>query len=88
MNSNHRLLEIQNLQTHFFVRGHVAKAVDDVDLAIDSGQTLGLVGESGCGKSVTAHSIIGLVPDPPGKIVGGSVLFEGTNLVELPEARM
>ena len=88
MRTNNRLLEILNLQTYFFIRGHVAKAVDDVDLAIDSGQTLGLVGESGCGKSVTAHSIIGLVPDPPGKIISGSILFEGTNLVELPEARM
>jgi peptide/nickel transport system ATP-binding protein/oligopeptide transport system ATP-binding protein len=66
----------------------VAKAVDEVDLAIASGQTLGLVGESGCGKSVTAHSIIGLIPDPPGKVVGGKILFEGTNLLELPEARM
>jgi peptide/nickel transport system ATP-binding protein/oligopeptide transport system ATP-binding protein len=66
----------------------VAKAVDEVDLAIASGQTLGLVGESGCGKSVTAHSIIGLIPDPPGKVVGGRILFEGTNLLELPEARM
>ena len=59
-----------------------------MDLAIASGQTLGLVGESGCGKSVTAHSIIGLIPDPPGKVVGGRILFEGTNLLELPEARM
>jgi peptide/nickel transport system ATP-binding protein/oligopeptide transport system ATP-binding protein len=66
----------------------VAKAVDDVDLTIASGQTLGLVGESGCGKSVTAHSIIGLIPDPPGKIVGGKILFEGTNLLEIPEFRM
>ena len=66
----------------------MAKAVDEVDLAIASGQTLGLVGESGCGKSVTAHSIIGLIPDPPGKVVGGRILFEGTNLLELPEARM
>ncbi len=88
MGPNNRLLEIQKLSTHFFVRGHIAKAVDNVDLTIDSGQTLGLVGESGCGKSVTAHSIIGLVPAPPGKIVGGRILFEGTNLLELPEARM
>jgi peptide/nickel transport system ATP-binding protein/oligopeptide transport system ATP-binding protein len=66
----------------------VAKAVDEVDLAIAPGKTLGLVGESGCGKSVTAHSIIGLIPDPPGKIVGGRILFEGTDLVELPEGKM
>jgi len=88
MGSNDLVLEIQQLQTYFYVRGQVAKAVDEVDLAIASGQTLGLVGESGCGKSVTAHSIIGLIPDPPGKVVGGRILFEGTNLLELPEAKM
>ncbi|MEJ2233286.1 MAG: ABC transporter ATP-binding protein [Syntrophobacterales bacterium] len=88
MESNDLVLEIQQLQTYFYVRGLVAKAVDQVDLAIASGQTLGLVGESGCGKSVTAHSIIGLIPDPPGKVVGGRILFEGTNLLELPEVRM
>ncbi|MGW8208742.1 MAG: ABC transporter ATP-binding protein [Syntrophobacteria bacterium] len=88
MGSNSRLLEIEKLRTYFFVRDHVAKAVDEVDLAIASGRTLGLVGESGCGKSVTAHSIIGLIPEPPGKIVGGRILFEGTNLLQLPEAKM
>ncbi|MGD8775090.1 MAG: ABC transporter ATP-binding protein [Syntrophobacterales bacterium] len=88
MSDNHNLLEIENLRTYFYVRGHVAKAVDDVDLTIASGQTLGLVGESGCGKSVTAHSIIGLIPDPPGKIVGGRILFEGADLLGLPETKM
>ena len=88
MGNNGLVLEIQQLQTYFYVRGMVAKAVDKVDLAIASAQTLGLVGESGCGKSVTAHSIIGLIPDPPGKVVGGRIFFEGTNLLELPEARM
>jgi len=88
MGSNSRLLEIEKLRTYFFVRDHVAKAVDEVDLAIAPGKTLGLVGESGCGKSVTAHSIIGLIPEPPGKIVGGRILFEGTNLLKLPEAKM
>ena len=88
MGSNDLVLEIQQLQTYFYVRGQVARAVDEVDLAIAAGQTLGLVGESGCGKSVTAHSIIGLIPDPPGKVVGGKILFEGTNLLELSEARM
>jgi peptide/nickel transport system ATP-binding protein len=70
------------------VRGQIARAVDDVSLIIPSGQTLGLVGESGCGKSVTAHSIIRLIPDPPGKIVGGSIDFQGTNLLELSESQM
>ncbi|MDJ0720657.1 MAG: ABC transporter ATP-binding protein [Desulfobacterales bacterium] len=82
------LLKIDHLQTYFYVKGQVAKAVDDVSLTIPAGQTLGLVGESGCGKSVTAHSIIQLIPDPPGKIVGGRIEFEGQNLVELPEDQM
>ena len=82
------LLDIRNLRTHFQVRGYTAKAVDDVSLSIPAGQTLGLVGESGCGKSVTAHSIIRLIPEPPGKIVGGQILFEGQDLLTLSEARM
>ena len=86
--THHHLLEIQNLQTHFYVHGHVARAVDDITLSLDSGQTLGLVGESGCGKSVTAHSIIGLIPDPPGKIVAGKILLEGVDLLTLSEAQM
>jgi len=85
---NENLLDITHLQTHFFVRGQVAKAVDDVNLSIKPGQTLGLVGESGCGKSVTAHSIIRLIPDPPGRIVGGQIHFDGTNLLDLTEKQM
>ena len=88
MNANETLIDIQNLKTHFFVRGQVAKAVDDVSLSIKTGRTLGLVGESGCGKSVTAHSIIQLIPDPPGKIVGGKILFDGKNLLAYSEAQM
>ena len=87
MGANH-LLEIRNLKTYFEVRRSVLKAVDDVSLSIESGKTLGLVGESGCGKSVTAASIMGLVPIPPGKIAGGEILFEGVNLLKLPESRM
>ncbi len=87
MKSN-TLLDIKNLQTHFFMRGGVLKAVDHVSFVINAGETLGLVGESGCGKSVTAASIMGLIPRPPGKIVGGSILFNGMNLVKLPESRM
>jgi peptide/nickel transport system ATP-binding protein/oligopeptide transport system ATP-binding protein len=85
---NSNLLDIQNLKTYFFVRGHVAKAVDDINLTIQGAQTLGLVGESGCGKSVTAHSIIQLIPDPPGKIVGGKIFFEGDDLLAYSEDRM
>ena len=82
------LLKIENLQTYFYVKGQVAKAVDDVSLTIPAGQTLGLVGESGCGKSVTAHSIIQLIPDPPGKIVGGRIEFEGQDLLEFSAVQM
>jgi len=85
---NNTLIDIQNLQTYFYIRGQTAKAVDDVNLSIKAGKTLGLVGESGCGKSVTAHSIIQLIPDPPGKIVGGKIFFEGENLLEFSENRM
>ena len=82
------LLQIENLQTHFFSRGTVLKAVDGVSLSIAEGEVLAVVGESGCGKSVTAFSILGLVPNPPGRIVGGSVRFEGRELVGLPARDM
>jgi peptide/nickel transport system ATP-binding protein/oligopeptide transport system ATP-binding protein len=85
---NENLLEIKNLRTYFYVRGYVAKAVDNVSLAIKSGETLGLVGESGCGKSVTAHSIIRLIPDPPGKIEGGDIFFDNQDLLKFSEAQM
>jgi peptide/nickel transport system ATP-binding protein/oligopeptide transport system ATP-binding protein len=85
---NKNLLEIKDLRTHFHVRGYTARALDNVSLTIKSGQTLGLVGESGCGKSVTAHSIMRLIPDPPGKIEGGEIFFEGQDLLKVSEARM
>jgi peptide/nickel transport system ATP-binding protein/oligopeptide transport system ATP-binding protein len=85
---NNNLLDIQNLRTYFDVHGYVAKAVDDISLSIGKGETLGLVGESGCGKSVTAHSIIQLIPQPPGRIVGGKIIFEGQNILEYSEAQM
>ena len=88
MDPTQPVVDIQHLRTYFYVRGQIAKAVDDVSLIIPSGQTLGLVGESGCGKSVTAHSIIRLIPEPPGKIVGGRIDFEGTNLLDLSEPQM
>ena len=71
------LLEVRGLSTHFFTPDGVVQAVDDVSFDVGYGETLGLVGESGCGKSVTALSIARLVPDPPGKIVAGQILFDG-----------
>jgi peptide/nickel transport system ATP-binding protein len=85
---NKHLLEIQDLRTYFDVRGYVAKAVDNVSLTIDPGQTLGLVGESGCGKSVTAHSIIRLIPEPPGRIESGKIYFDRENLLDFSESQM
>jgi oligopeptide/dipeptide ABC transporter ATP-binding protein len=82
------LLEIRNLHTYFRTDEGVAKAVNGVDLIVSKGQTLGLVGESGCGKSVTALSIMRLIPDPPGRIVGGEVVFEGRDLLKLTEPEM
>jgi peptide/nickel transport system ATP-binding protein len=77
------LLDVRNLRTYFFSDDRTFKAVDDVSLTIDEGETVAVVGESGCGKSVMALSILGLIPDPPGRIVGGQVLFEGRDLVQL-----
>ena len=86
--THEHLLEIRNLKTYFNVRGGVLKAVDDVSLTIKAGETLGLVGESACGKSVTASSIMRLIPIPPGYIAGGEIIFEGVNVLKLPESEM
>jgi peptide/nickel transport system ATP-binding protein len=83
-----RLLEVKNLQTYFFTDEGTVRAVDGVDLYIKQGETLGVVGESGCGKSVTALSIMKLIPQPPGKIVEGEIIYNGVNLVDLPANRM
>jgi oligopeptide/dipeptide ABC transporter ATP-binding protein len=82
------LLEVRDLRTHFFTREGVVRAVDGVSLSVDRGRTLGLVGESGCGKSVTALSILGLIPKPPARIVGGEVLFRGRDLTTLSEREL
>ncbi len=82
-----RLLEIENLQTHFPTREGTVKAVDDVTFHIEEGELLGLVGESGCGKSITALSVMRLI-SPPGKIVGGSIRFNGEELTQATEERM
>jgi peptide/nickel transport system ATP-binding protein len=82
------VLDVKNLRTVFFTNSGLFKAVDDVSFSVRRGETLAIVGESGCGKSVTALSIMRLVPDPPGRIVGGSVMLEGTDLLSLDEAGM
>jgi oligopeptide/dipeptide ABC transporter ATP-binding protein len=82
------VLEVDGLQTHFFTPDGVVRAVDGVSYAVRNGETLGVVGESGCGKSVTALSILRLVADPPGRIVGGAIRLEGRNLLELSEPEM
>jgi oligopeptide/dipeptide ABC transporter ATP-binding protein len=76
------LLEVNHLKTYFFTRRGVVKAVDDVSFSVKAGQTLGVVGESGCGKSVTALSIMRLVANPPGKIVDGEINFNGENVLD------
>src|SRR6516165_3187396 len=81
-------LEINDLQTHFFTAGGVVRAVDGVSYAVRSHETLGVVGESGCGKSVTALSVLRLVANPPGRIVEGAIRLSGANLLDLTEGEM
>ena len=82
------LLEVRNLVTHFFTQDGVVKAVDGVSYSIEEGEVLGVVGESGCGKSVHALSIMRLVANPPGRIIGGEILFEGEDLLKLDDSEM
>jgi oligopeptide transport system ATP-binding protein len=83
-----KLVEIRNLKTHFYTDDGISPAVDGVNLFIKRGETLGVVGESGCGKSVTSLSVMRLIPNPPGKIVDGEILFEGRDLLKLSESEM
>ncbi len=82
------LLKIEGLETHFYTEAGTVRAVDGVSLTVRKGETLGIVGESGCGKSVTALSVLRLIPNPPGKIVGGTIHLEGRDLLKLPENEM
>jgi len=82
------LLEVRNLRTYFFTEEGVVRAVDGVSYEVQEGETVALVGESGSGKSVSALSIMRLIPQPPGRIVGGEILFEGRDLLKLPESEM
>ncbi|ART75508.1 peptide ABC transporter ATP-binding protein [Sutcliffiella horikoshii] len=85
---NEKLLEVKGLKTHFFSNKGTSKAVDGVDLVLHKGETLGIVGESGCGKSITSLSILRLIPSPPGKIVEGSILYKGQDLVKMTENQL
>ncbi|MGH2454293.1 MAG: ATP-binding cassette domain-containing protein, partial [bacterium] len=82
------LLSVKNLKTYFYTDEGVVKAVDGLTYELHKGETLGIVGESGCGKSVHALSVMRLIPMPPGKIVSGEILFEGKNLLHLPDEQM
>ena len=88
MTATERVLEVDNLQTFFYTRAGLAKAVDGVSFTLDRGRTLAIVGKSGCGKSVTALSLMRLVANPPGRIVGGSVRLDGVDLIGLDETAM
>jgi len=82
------VIEVKGLRTYLFTRSGIIKAVDDVSFSLRRGETLAVVGESGCGKSMTALSIMRLVPNPPGRIVGGMIALEGRDLLQLDEAEM
>ena len=82
------LLEVKDLTTHFFTQDGVVKAVDGISYNVHEGHVVGIVGESGCGKSGGAMSVMKLIPSPPGRIVNGSVTFEGNDLVNMPEPEM
>src|SRR5687768_2163350 len=82
------LLEVQNLRTHFYTRDGIVRAVDGVSFSVNAGETLAIVGESGCGKSVTSLSILRLIASPPGRIVEGRILLGGRDLIGLTEREM
>src|SRR5699024_7677032 len=88
MNKRNKILEVKDLQTTFFTDSGDIPAVDHVDFHIREGEVLGIVGESGCGKSVTSLSVMGLVPKPPGEIVGGEILYKKNNLLDMSERQM
>ena len=82
------LLEIKNLSTHFYTSKGIVKAVDNISFHVNKGETLALVGESGCGKTVTALSLLRLIANPPGKITSGEIVFENKNLLQLSQKKM
>jgi oligopeptide/dipeptide ABC transporter ATP-binding protein len=82
------LLSIKDLRTHFFTHEGVVKAVDGVSFTLDKGKTLSIVGESGCGKTMLSLSILRLIPDPPGRIVGGEIIFDGIDILKLSKKEL
>ena len=88
MSSNGNLLDVRNLRTYFDTEDGEVKAVDGISFQLKRGQTLGIVGESGSGKSVTNLSIIRLIPNPPGRIVSGEIVFDGANILSLKESEV
>lgn len=82
------VLEVKNLRTYFHLHDHIVRAVDGVDFYVNKGETLGIVGESGCGKSITSMSVMRLIPDPPGKIETGEIILNGENILEADDARI
>ena len=87
-NANEVVLEVENLRTYFSTRWGTVKAVDGVSFQLRRGETLGIVGESGCGKSVTMLSLMRLIPSPPGEIVDGRITLQGQDLLQLSENEM
>ena len=85
---NNRVLEVKNLSTSFYTEEGVVPAVDRLDFTLHANEVLAIVGESGCGKSVTSLSVMGLIPTPPGRIESGEILFEGTDLLKLSKEKM
>ena len=84
-NNGERVLEVKDLQTYFYTKEGVVKAVDGLSYYVKKGECVGLVGESACGKSVSAMSVLRLIPYPPGIIVGGQILFKGEDLLQATE---
>ncbi len=82
------LLDVKNLTTRFHTRNGVVHAVENVSFSVEPGETLGIVGESGSGKSVTCYSLLGLIPQPPGRIHGGQAIFDGVDLLKIPEKQL
>lgn len=87
-NTGKSILEVKDLRTYFYTRDGIVRSVDGVSFSISEGETLAIVGESGCGKSVTSLSLLRLIPSPPGKIVSGSILFHGKDLLKLSDEEM